>query len=102
MGHLHDSALSIATVSQALHISQSHIHRVFESEVQTFNAWLQSWRLLNCKRALENEAQAHRSITEIAFGNGFRSSSHFSRAFRHKFGMSPSECRDSHTSSRPE
>ena len=100
MEHVHEPQLSVATVSQALHISPAHIHRLFEGEPQTFTAWLWSWRLLNCKRALENEAETHRSMTEIAFGNGFSSSSHFSRVFRQQFGMSPSEYRDRHRSSR--
>ena len=99
--NLHDPALSIQTVSQILRISPAHIHRLFEGELQTFSAWLWSCRLLACKRALENHAQAHLTISEVAFRNGFNNSSHFSRAFRAKFGITPGECRDRRKSARP-
>jgi AraC-like DNA-binding protein len=99
--NLHDPALSIQTVSQILRISPAHIHRLFEGEVQTFSAWLWSCRLLACKQALENYAQAHLTISEVAFRSGFNNSSHFSRAFRAKFGITPGECRDRRKLARP-
>ena len=91
--HLHDPGLSVASLSAALRISPAHIHRLFLGEAQTFSAWLWSCRLLACKKRLEDAAQAHFSISEIAFKSGFNSSAHFSRAFRDRFGVSPTECR---------
>jgi AraC-like DNA-binding protein len=92
--HFRDPALSVSAASQALGISPAHIHRLFEGESQTFGAWLWSCRLLSCKAELENYAKAHLAISEIAFNNGFNNSSHFSRAFRMKFGMTPREIRE--------
>ncbi|RDJ98615.1 helix-turn-helix domain-containing protein [Paraburkholderia lacunae] len=92
--HFRDPALSMSTVSQALGISPAHIHRLFEGESQTFSAWLWSCRLLACKAELENYAKVHLTIGEIAFSNGFNNSSHFSRAFRVKFGITPREFRE--------
>ncbi|CAM2176476.1 AraC family transcriptional regulator, positive regulator of tynA and feaB [Paraburkholderia sacchari] len=92
--HLRDPELSVNTVSQALRISPAHIHRLFEGESQTFSAWLWSCRLLACKADLENCVKAHFTISEIAFQNGFNNSSHFSRTFRAKFGMTPREFRE--------
>lgn len=91
--HLHDPGLSVASLSAALRISPAHIHRLFVGEAQTFSAWLWSCRLMACKKRLEDPAQAHFTISEIAFKGGFNSSAHFSRAFRARFGVSPSECR---------
>ena len=91
--HLHDPGLSVASLSAALRISPAHIHRLFLGEAQTFSAWLWSCRLIACKKRLEDAAQAHFSISEIAFKSGFNSSAHFSRAFRDRFGVSPTECR---------
>jgi AraC-like DNA-binding protein len=91
--HLHEPDLSIQKVARALNISAAHIHRLFELEPETFSIWMWSQRLFACKKALQNPTKAHIPITEIAFKMGFNNASHFSRAFRHKFGMTPSECR---------
>ncbi len=99
--HLKDPALSIASISQALHLSPAHIHRVFEGESLTFSAWLRSCRLLACRHALEDGAQAHLDITQIAFKHGFNNSAHFSRAFREQFGICPRECRDRKATYKP-
>lgn len=93
-GNLHDPELSVNLVSQALRISPSHIHRLFEVELQTFSTWLWSQRLLACKQALDNPAKTHLSVSEIAFSAGFNNASHFSRTFRLKFGVTPREWRN--------
>lgn len=95
MRKLHVPELSVTSVSLALRISPAHIHRLFASEKQTFGAWMWSCRLLACRGELEDPTQAHRSISEIAFDNGFVNSAHFSRAFRAKYGVSPREFRGS-------
>jgi AraC family transcriptional regulator, positive regulator of tynA and feaB len=33
------------------------------------------------------------AVSEIAYGLGFKSVSHFTRRFRERFGCTPSECR---------
>jgi acetamidase/formamidase len=42
---------------------------------------------------LSSPAESHHSISEIAYRNGFNDSAHFSRVFRHRFGLSPREFR---------
>jgi AraC-like DNA-binding protein len=42
---------------------------------------------------LEDEAQAHRMIGEIAFSWGFSDLSHFSRRFRDAYSMTPGDYR---------
>lgn len=86
--------LSIDSVSNALSISPAHIHRLFNGEPQTFGTWLWSCRLLSCKTEFQNHAMSHLTIGEIAFNNGFSNLSHFSRAFRKKFGITPREFRE--------
>ena len=93
MQHLHDPGLSVVSLSGCLGLSPAHIHRLFAGEEQTFTAWIWSCRLVACKRRLEDAAQAHFTISEIAFKSGFNSSAHFSRAFRARFGVSATECR---------
>ena len=41
----------------------------------------------------EDARQAGRGVSEIAFAWGFNDASHFSRAFKQRFGMSPKEYR---------
>jgi AraC-like DNA-binding protein len=94
LANLNDSELSVGKVSAALKISPAHIHRVFLTERETFSEWLWSQRLLACKAALESGANAHLTVSQIAFAFGFNNSSHFSRAFRAKFGLSPTDFRE--------
>jgi AraC-like DNA-binding protein len=91
--HLHDPALSVASVSAAVRLSPSHVHRLFAGESQTFTAWLWSCRLLACKARLDDAAHDHLRVTDIAFSHGFNNSAHFSKSFRAKFGIAPRECR---------
>jgi AraC-like DNA-binding protein len=93
LANLHDPDLTVRKVSEALRISPSHIHRVFLNERQTFGEWLWDRRLDACRAALERSADSRLSISQIAFNHGFSNSSHFSRAFKARFGMSPSEAR---------
>jgi AraC-like DNA-binding protein len=99
LANLHDPELTVRQVSAKLRISPSHLHRVFLNERQTFAEWLWDQRLDACREALEKTGGAGVSISEIAFRHGFSNSSHFSRAFKARFGMSPSEAR-AHKKSR--
>ena len=57
-----------------------------EGDSVTRHVW--SYRYEKCKAALSDPAQAHRTISDIAFGWGFSDMSHFSRIFRDRTGMS--------------
>jgi len=92
--NLRNPELSVQNVSQSLRISSAHIHRLFQVEEQTLSAWIWTRRLLACKLALQNPAKSHLTISQIAYSCGFNSSSHFSRAFRTKFGTTASEWRE--------
>ncbi|MFZ1546358.1 MAG: helix-turn-helix domain-containing protein [Candidatus Nitrotoga sp.] len=91
--NLNNPNLSIQNVSQALQISPSHIHRLFKVEGQTVSAWIWTHRLFACKLALEDPAKSHLTISQILYDCGFSNASHFSRAFRNKFGITAQEWR---------
>jgi AraC-like DNA-binding protein len=93
--NLNNPELSVQNVSQSLRISPAHIHRLFKVEEQTLSAWIWTRRLLACRLALQNPAKSHLTISQIAYSCGFNSSSHFSRAFRTKFGTTASDWRES-------
>jgi len=45
---------------------------------------------------MTNSAWRSLTVSEIAFSWGFNSAAHFTRAFRAKYGMAPSEYRRMH------
>ncbi|MYN30022.1 helix-turn-helix domain-containing protein [Duganella levis] len=94
LANLADTELSVARVGAALGMSAAHIHRLFADEAQTFAAWLWESRLRACQQALR-QSSARLSISAIAFQNGFAHATHFSRAFRARFGMTASAWRNS-------
>ena len=54
---------------------------------QTPGQWLLEQRLNHALRLLRND---HKTISEVAFESGFESVSHFSRAFKQRFSVTPS------------
>ena len=88
-----DSELTVAKVGAALGVSAAHIHRLFKAESQTFMAWLWESRLDACHRALRKPELADRSIASIALQHGFAHATHFSRAFRARYGITASSWR---------
>lgn len=91
--HLHDSNLSIDDIAQTFHCTKRYLHKVFSEDERSLNQYIWDLRLDRCSQDLANPGLHERSITEIAFIWGFRSPPHFSRAFRQRFGASPSAWR---------
>jgi AraC-like DNA-binding protein len=94
LANLGDTELSVARVGTALGLSAAHIHRLFANETQTFSAWLWDARLHACQQALRQQSLARTSISAIAFQHGFVHATHFSRAFRARFGITASAWRN--------
>jgi AraC-like DNA-binding protein len=93
LANLADPDLSVARVGAALGVSPAHIHRLFADETQTFAAWLWESRLRACQLVLRQPSSARLAISTIAFQHGFAHATHFSRAFRTRFGVTPSAWR---------
>ena len=67
--------------------SLSTFKRDFEKIYNTTpGKWLTERRLEHAKRLLSN---MHKTVSEAAFESGFENTSHFSRAFKERFGVSP-------------
>ena len=74
-------------VAAANGMSLRYLHVLFEGCDMSASEWIWNRRL---QRAYDGLAKGDgRSITTIAFDNGFNSSAHFSTMFRRKFGISP-------------
>lgn len=80
-------------IASHLGVSKRNLHLLFQAEETTVARYIRHQRLLASRRCLENEAYRSMSITDIAFRYGFSDTSHFSRAFRRQFGVSPSQVR---------
>lgn len=87
--HLDDPHLTLDRVAAAIGCSKRYLHKLFDGESDTLNAYIWQRRLERIRQDLADPALAEHSITEIAFGRGFSSSTHFSRSFRESCGVSP-------------
>ncbi|MGY3442710.1 MULTISPECIES: helix-turn-helix domain-containing protein [unclassified Bradyrhizobium] len=89
--HLGEFDLTPDRIAQQLRISRSALYRAFES-VGGVAGYILRKRL----RAAHAELVAFndRQVQEIAYRNGFKLASDFTRAFRREFGVSPREMRE--------
>ncbi|MBZ6078223.1 helix-turn-helix domain-containing protein [Microvirga puerhi] len=93
--HLADPNLAPAMVAAHCRISVRTVHLRFERIGQSFGRWVVENRLEACRRDLRDPLQSSCGISEIAYRWGFSDLSHFNRAFRNRFGMTPREWRAS-------
>ncbi|MEU6549229.1 helix-turn-helix domain-containing protein [Streptomyces sp. NPDC046915] len=89
--HLADPGLSPATIAAAHFMSVRRLHQLFEQDGATVGAWIRTQRLERCRRDLLRPTAQEIGVAGIARRWGFVSPSHFSRAFRAAYGMSPRE-----------
>ncbi|MCL6633215.1 MAG: bifunctional transcriptional activator/DNA repair enzyme AdaA [Alicyclobacillus herbarius] len=95
MEQRYQDPLTLDTLARELAISPYHLHRIFKRLTGTTPAdYVLDKRLRVAKEALRNER--YRTVTDIAMGVGFRSTSHFSTVFRKETGYSPSDYREFH------
>jgi AraC-like DNA-binding protein len=66
---------------------------LFESEATTFSDFVLGQRLARAHRMLCDPGRAARTIAAIGFECGFGDLSYFYRAFRRKYGGTPSDVR---------
>lgn len=88
-GRIDDPALSPAAIAEAHAISKRYLHRLFNLTGTSVGAWIREERLRLAYGDLTNPRARYMPITEVALRHGFSDSAHFSRAFRKRFGKSP-------------
>jgi acetamidase/formamidase/AraC-like DNA-binding protein len=86
---LGDPELTPVRIAQIEGISERYLQKLFEATGDNFTHYLRERRLQHCWSDLASPAEAHRSVSDIAFGYGFSDAAHFSRSFRDRFGLSP-------------
>jgi AraC-like DNA-binding protein len=85
--------LSVATIAVHHRIKPRWIQRLFESEGTTFTEYVLVQRLARAHRLLTDPLQRNQKICTMALDIGFGDLSYFNRAFRRRYGMTPSELR---------
>lgn len=94
--HLKDPDLTPTMIAGALDVSPRYLRMLFAADRETVSGYILRRRLEECARHLASSLWRGQTITEIAFAGGFNSTTHFSRAFRQQFGVTPREYRDTH------
>ncbi|WP_424860486.1 helix-turn-helix domain-containing protein [Streptomyces sp. MMS24-I29] len=91
--NLGDPGLSPERIAAAHHLSVRYLHKLFRFEGETVTRWIQHQRLDMCRRDLARPTAGRGTVAAVAARWGFVSASHFSRAFRAAYGVSPREWR---------
>jgi AraC-like DNA-binding protein len=94
--HLGDSGLSPQALADHFHVSVRTVHKRFEQAETTFRQSLLEQRLEACRRALTDPRCDGLTVSQVAYGFGFNDLSHFTKAFRGRFGMPPGLYRKRH------
>jgi AraC-like DNA-binding protein len=93
---LHDPDLKPVTAAAAAGISVRYANVLLAQEGTGLEAYIIARRLERCRRALDEPAQARRTIGDIAFSWGFSDLSHFARRFKAEYGCTPGDYRRQH------
>jgi AraC-like DNA-binding protein len=91
--NIRHSDLSARAVAAHLGVTPRYVHVLFETEGLSCDKFVIERRLERAYGMLFDSRHPDRTITAIAFTVGFSDLSHFNRAFRRHFGMTPSEVR---------
>lgn len=91
--HLARPDLTVTMIARRMGCSVRYIYRAFEAECLTPSDYIWDLRLQRAAAQLREAGGYAGEISEIAFALGFSSSAHFSRSFRHRYGVSPTQWR---------
>ncbi|MFD8481035.1 helix-turn-helix domain-containing protein [Kitasatospora sp. NPDC059673] len=99
---LGDPELSPQSIADRHGVSLRYLHQLFQRRGETVGGWIRGRRLAGAQRELARPDAPGRTIAAVAAHWGFASASHFSRAFRETYGMSPNQWRaDRSAAGRP-
>ncbi|MDE8653512.1 helix-turn-helix transcriptional regulator [Novosphingobium album (ex Liu et al. 2023)] len=91
--HLSDPQLSTTMVARGCGISPRYLSFLLRLKETSFSELVWEQRLAKAKAWLASSDPRDISISEIAYGVGFKSPAHFSRMFKRVFGANPREYR---------
>jgi AraC-like DNA-binding protein len=91
--HLPDRDLTPRSLAQACGISPAYLHEIFRGSEAGVEETIFAERLERAGALLRAPEQGRQQIASVAYGLGFSDPAHFARAFRRRFGVTPSEWR---------
>lgn len=91
--HLGDPSLDVEQIAAHCQVSERYLHAAFAAANTKIGSHIREARLLACQSALRNPALARTAVTDIALHWGFNDPAHFSRAYKTRFGLPPSQDR---------
>jgi AraC-like DNA-binding protein len=91
--HLGQHGMSLDAVASRHAISPVYIRKLFASEGSSFSRFVLEQRLERAHRLLNDARFTHHTIAALALRAGFADLSYFNRAFRRRYGVSPSDLR---------
>jgi AraC-like DNA-binding protein len=93
MRQLYNEGLCVAETAVRRGVTPRYVQMLFESEGTTFTQYVLEQRLARALQMLADPQHRGQAISAIAFEAGFGNLSYFNRAFRRRFGMTPSDAR---------
>ena len=96
LDNIDNADLDAKMIAANLRCCVRYVYRAFEQEHDSLGRFIWNQRLDAAASKLRNASHHAGEISAVAFETGFCSSAHFSRAFRRRFGLSPSEWRKLH------
>jgi AraC-like DNA-binding protein len=93
LAHLGERNLSLSAVAARHGISPVYVRKLFESEGSSFSDFVLRERFARVHRVLSDPRSSARPIGAVAMEAGFGDLSYFNRAFRRRYGASPSDVR---------
>jgi len=91
---LSDPQLTAEDVSEEQHISRRQLDRAFLDKLgMTVTTKIWDCRLRNAATMLRDPSQHWRTISRVALASGFEDTAHFIRAFKKRYGATPSTWR---------
>jgi len=91
--NLDDHELDPDRIAKEATISTRHLHNVFQDAELTPMRLLKRLRLEECRRSLQDPAQAMTPIKDIISAYGYRRPDQFARDFKQLFGVSANQAR---------
>jgi transcriptional regulator GlxA family with amidase domain len=85
--------LSAEAIAEGQRVTARYVHKLFEREARTLSQHVRDQRLARVHGMLTDVRHTGRTISDLAYDAGFLDLSMFNRAFRRRYGATPSDVR---------
>jgi AraC-like DNA-binding protein len=92
--NLSDRNLSTSTIGRRHGITSRYVSMLFDGDTMTFSEFLLAQRLNRAYRILIDPRHYYQTVSSVAYEAGFGDLSYFNRAFRRRYGTTPTEVRE--------